>query len=303
MPIYRSRDGGDTKAKNEKIMAECIEMLEDGRQPIAIFVEGNHGMKRSLRPLKKGAARIAFQALEKTNFKRSLKIIPVGVNYSKHSSFRGDLLVNWGDPILVNNYQEVFEANPNKAYIDLTEDIQRSLEPLVVNIPDDEHYQEIEKAWIAKRQKQDSMYDELQNDRKIINKLVEEKNQGMQLETEVQQKQRKTWAMILGFLPFIYGTLNHLPTVLLVRRVVDNYVTDIHFYSSIKLVGGMYLGMLFYIRQTIGVYALTGGNFIIATIYLLSLPFFGIFAYDHYLQYYTDEPEVTSSAELLKNYR
>ena len=106
--------------------------------------------------------------------------------------------------------------------------------------------------------------------------------------------------MIFGFPAFIYGTLNHLPIMLLMRRVTEKFVTDIHFYSSIKLVGGMYIGLLLYILQTAGVYALTGGNFIIATIYFFTLPYFGTFAYDHFLRYYSDDPEVTSSAELLK---
>ena len=90
--------------------------------------------------------------------------------------------------------------------------------------------------------------------------------------------------------------------MLLMRRVVEKYVSDIHFYSSIKLVGGMYLGMIFYVLQTFGVFALSGGNYIIATIYFFSLPFFGTFAYDHFLRYYSDEPDVTSSVDILKKH-
>jgi 1-acyl-sn-glycerol-3-phosphate acyltransferase len=303
IPIYRSRDGGDTKAKNEKVMAECIAMLEDGRQPIAIFVEGNHGMKRSLRPLKKGAARIAFQTLEKTGFNIPVKIIPVGVNYTKHSRFRGNLFVNWGDPILVNTYKEEFEENPGATFAAVTNEINKRLEPLIVNIPDEGFYEEIEKAWIAERQEFDNMQEELQNDRAIIARLIEEKRQGLSLETTLPKRKRSLVHMIFGFPLLIYGTLNHLALMLLMRRVTEKFVTDIHFYSSIKLVGGMYLGMLIYVLQAFGVYAFTGGNFIITTIYLFSLPFFGTFAYDHFHKYYSDEPDVTSAADLLKGYK
>jgi hypothetical protein len=41
----------------------------------------------------------------------------------------------------------------------------------------------------------------------------------------------------------------------------------------------------------------------IATLYFFSLPFFGTFAYDHYLKHYTDEPYTSSAAELLKDYK
>ena len=60
---------------------------------------------------------------------------------------------------------------------------------------------------------------------------------------------------------------------------------------------------MFYILQTFGVYALTGGNFIIATTYFFTLPFFGTFAYDHFLKYYSDEINVTLSGELLREYK
>jgi len=109
--------------------------------------------------------------------------------------------------------------------------------------------------------------------------------------------------MILGFPAFIYGTLNHLPFILMMQRITGKLVTDVHFYGSIKLVGGMYLGLLMYLLQSIGVYALTGGNLILTLIYFVTLPFFGTFAYDHYLKYYTDEPITTSSADLLKGYK
>ena len=302
IPIYRKRDGVDTIAKNEKIMAECIDMLLDGRQPIAIFVEGNHGMQRSLRPLKKGAARIAFQALDKAEFNIPLKIIPVGVNYSKHTRFRGDLLVNWGEPLLANDYQEIYEENPNQAFTRLTNDIQKALEPLIVDIRSQDSYEEIEKAWIAERQKMPNMLDELQNDRQLVNKLTEEKSLGDSLNTLPPKKERSLINMVFGFPFLVYGTLNHLPIMLLTRRILEKYVSDIHFYSSIKLVVGMYLGLIFYLLQAFGVYSLTGGNFIIATIYFFSLPFFGTFAYDHYLKYYTNEPDITASSDLVKEH-
>ena len=304
LPIYRSRDGGDTKAKNEKVMQDCIDMLIDGRQPIAIFVEGNHNLTRSLRPLKKGVARIAFSAMEEANFDLDLKIVPVGVNYSKHTRFRGDLLVNFGEPIHVNDYLENYKENPNKTFNELTNDVQNKLAPLIVNIENTEHYESIEKAWISERKLENNMLNELTRDQQIIARLTAEKNQGKLLETDYPTTRKSNWLeMILGFPAFIYGTLNHLPFILLMQRITGKYVSDIHFYSSIKLVGGMYIGLAFYILQTIGVYALTDGNLIVSLIYFCTLPFFGTFAYDHYVKNYTDDPQTTSSAELLKGFK
>jgi 1-acyl-sn-glycerol-3-phosphate acyltransferase len=303
-PIYRQRDGGDTVKKNEKIIQICIDMLIDGRQPIAIFVEGNHSMFRSLRPLKKGVGRIAFSTLEQSNFNLKLKIIPVGVTYSTHSRFRGDVLVNFGEPILANDYKDVYDENPSKAYVNLNKDISDSLSSLIINIADRENYEEIEKAWISEKVIHDNLVDELHHDQKIIARLSKEKEEGKTLKiVEAKKKKKSIIYMILGFPAFIYGTMNNMPLYFIMSRLIGKVVTDIHFYSSIKVAGGIFIGSIIYIFQAIGVYALTGANIWIAIIYFFSLPFFGIFAYDHYLKYYTDEPTTTSSAELLKDYK
>jgi hypothetical protein len=279
-------------------------MLIDGRQPMAIFVEGNHSMLRLLRPLKKGASRIAFSTLEQSDFKIKLKIIPVGVTYSKHSRIRGDVLINFGEPILVNDYKAVYDESPSKAYVNLNKDISESLSSLIINIADRENYAEIEKAWISEKVTHDNLLDELHNDQKIIARLAKEKEEGKTLKiVEAKKKKKSIIAMIFGFPAFVYGTLNNLPFYFIMSRLIGKVVTDIHFYSSIKAVGGVFIGSILYFLQAVGVYALTGGNHWIALFYFVSLPFFSIFAYDHYLKYYTDEPTTTSSADLLKGYK
>ena len=303
-PVYRQRDGADSHEKNEQIIQDCIDMLKDGRQPLAIFVEGNHSMIRSLRPIKKGVARIAFSALEQSDFTMDLKIIPIGIAYSKHTRARGDLLVNFGEPILMKKYLAMFDENPNKAYLQVTKDINSELTKLIVNIADRENYGEIEKAWISEKITYDNMMDELHNDQHIIARLSKEKQEGKTLEVVPRKKKKKSVLfMILGFPAFIYGTLNNIPIYFIMSRLLGKVVTDIHFYGSMKVAGGAFIGGLIYFLQAIGIYALSGANIWIAVIYFVSLPFFGIFAYDHYLKYYTDEPETTSSADLLKGYK
>lgn len=148
------------------------------------------------------------------------------------------------------------------------------------------------------------MIDELHNDQQIIAQLTKEKQDGKDLKIAKPRKKRKSViSMILGFPAFIYGTLNNMPFYFIMSRLLNKVVTDIHFYGSIKAGGGVIIGSIIYLFQALGVYALTSGNIWIAIIYFVSLPFFGIFAYDHYLKYYTDEPDTTSSADLLKGYK
>jgi hypothetical protein len=279
-------------------------MLIDGRQPISIFAEGNHSMRRSLRAFKKGIGRIAFSTLEQQDFKMTLKIIPIGVTYSKHTRARSNLLVNFGDPIVVNDYIDLYKENPNKAYLALNKELYKQISSMIINISDSANYEEIEKAWISERSSFNNLVEELHNDQKIIARLIKEKEAGKTLEIKPKPKKKKSvigW--ILGFPAFIYGALNHLPLLFLMERILSKIVTDIHFYSSIKIAGGVFLGGFLYILQAWGVYSLTNGNLWITITYFVSLPFFGIFALDYYLKYYSNEPTMSSSADLLKGYK
>jgi len=299
-PVYRQRDGGDTVKRNEGVIQDCIDILSDGRQPISIFIEGNHSMQRSLRSFKKGAVRIAFSALEQMEFKKELKIIPIGINYSKHTRCRSNVLLNFGEPLIVNDYKDLYDENPNKAFVAITNELSNRIKDLIINIEDKENYEEIEKAWISEKKYLPSLVDELHNDQKIIARLTDEKAQGKLLNTDYTKRKKSLIGWILGFPAFVYGLLNHLPFLFLMNRILGKIVTDLHFYGSIKIAGGVFIGVFLYILQTLGVYSLTGGNLLIAGIYFVSLPFFGIFANDYYLKYYSDDPETTSSAELLK---
>jgi len=303
-PIYRLIDGAALLSKNDQIIQNCIDMLIDGRQPLAIFVEGNHNMLRSLRGIKKGVGRIAFSALEQSDFKMNLKIIPIGINYSKHTKFRSDLLVNYGEPIMAKDYLNTYHENPNKAYTQLSKEISVRIKQLITNIESADNYAAIEKTWINERKINDNMLEELHHDKELIGRIAKDIEEGNAPKLMPAEKDRKSiLSMIIGFPAFVYGTLNHLPMYFIISRIIGKVVTDIHFYGSIKLVGGMYIGTFMYAMQAMAVYALSGGNIFIALIYFVSLPFFGTFAYDHFLKYYTDEPHTSSSAELLKNYK
>ena len=303
LPIYRMRDGVDNLSKNDQIIQDCIDMLKEGRQPLAIFVEGNHSLLRSLRPLKKGVGRIAFSALEQTGFTMKLKIVPIGITYSRHTRFHSDLLVNFGEPILVNDFLDTYHQNPNKAYVQLNKRISAGLKGLIIDIADRENYEVIEKAWISQRELKDNMLAELHHDQKIIARLTAEVQAGKTPEIKEIKKEGPLLKKIIGAPFFIYGMLNHLPIYYIMRTIIGKVVTDIHFYGSIKLVGSMYLGPLVYLMQSYLIYLIPGSNIWFAGLYFFSLPFFGNFANDYHQKYFSDDPYTTLSADLLKGYK
>lgn len=137
LPIYRQLDGQDTKGKNAKVFDKCTKILSYGRN-LLIFGEGFTDDKfvRRLKPVKKGAARIGFQTLEKMDWKKNVYIAAIGCNYSNPNQMRSDLLISYSDKICLNDYREEFLKNPNKAISDVTKRIEELMQEQITYVQD-----------------------------------------------------------------------------------------------------------------------------------------------------------------------
>lgn len=139
MPVYRIRDGYENLGKNEEVFDRCTEILRTGHS-LCMFPEGNHGDKRYFRPLKKGLARIAFEAEDQCDFKLGLKIVPCGIDYSNYENVRGRLTVSYADPITITDLKEVYRTDPQKALKELNNRIRIHIEPHMIEIPWEDIY-------------------------------------------------------------------------------------------------------------------------------------------------------------------
>jgi len=137
LPIYRQQDGDDTKNKNEEVFKTCAKILSFGRN-ILIFGEGftDDVFIRRLKPVKKGAARIGFIALEHTNWKKKIYLAAVGCNYTDPNFMRSDILISTSDKICLNDYRSAFEENPNKVITDLTKLIEQKMHDQITHVED-----------------------------------------------------------------------------------------------------------------------------------------------------------------------
>jgi 1-acyl-sn-glycerol-3-phosphate acyltransferase len=139
MPVYRIRDGYESLSKNQEVFNRCTEILRTGHS-LCMFPEGNHNDKRFFRPLKKGLARIAFEAENQCEFKLGLKIIPTGIDYSNYENVRGRLTVSYGDPISIADLKDLYLSDPQKAMRELNERIRIHIEPHMIEIPWEDIY-------------------------------------------------------------------------------------------------------------------------------------------------------------------
>ena len=135
LPVYRIRDGWHTISNNNSIFTTCSRLLSKGKT-VALFPEGNHNMKRTVRKLSKGFIRIVFETLEKYP-QSNLKIVPIGLNFEKADAFADSVSIYFGKPI----DRHIYELNDkNLGATVLKEEVSKALKKLTTHIPE-ENYQ------------------------------------------------------------------------------------------------------------------------------------------------------------------
>jgi 1-acyl-sn-glycerol-3-phosphate acyltransferase len=140
IPIQRKHDTNKQKYDNSQIFQRCFDHLKK-QGTILIFPEGTSIRKRQLQELKTGTARIVLGAEAQNNFQLDSKILTIGLNYSKPESFRSEVFINFDEPIIVKDYQKLYEQDPENAVKKLTEDIRLRLEAHTIHTySEDEDY-------------------------------------------------------------------------------------------------------------------------------------------------------------------
>ncbi|MBI3988094.1 MAG: 1-acyl-sn-glycerol-3-phosphate acyltransferase [candidate division NC10 bacterium] len=311
LPIYRHQDDPRQMAKNRETFRACTAILSKGGA-IGIFPEGFSHADPMVKRLKTGVAHIALETEAQHQGKPGIVIVPAGLNFEHRSTFRSRVFVNFGRPIGAWTYGETFQHDPRSAINQLTADVQRSLEKLVVHIP--------EAAMVKLVQDLEGLYkgellqaygDQGFSALELSQKLVEGVRYYSQahpmivaqMSKAIARYQRKLHRLgvkdvrlkerisrqdlplnllkflglgLLGFLPALYGTLNnYLPYKLTgIMRWLFTGRTEAR--ASVTLAAGALFFPLFYAIQTFLIGTSLGTW--PAVLYLLSLPVTGFFA-------------------------
>ena len=133
IPIYRKHENPELVEKNEEIFRECYRLLAN-KGAILIFPEGLSKKDRRLHKIKTGTARIALGAEAENNFKLGVVLIPVGLNYSDVGIFRSELFINFGKPIDISQFFEMYCRDEHEAVRTLTEHIRERLEKHTITV-------------------------------------------------------------------------------------------------------------------------------------------------------------------------
>ena len=143
LPVYRQHDGKKALKKNDAIFDQSVDYLEQNGR-FCLFPEAIHNPHRNLRALKKGIPRIAFMALDKSDNKLDIQIIPTGIYYEDKNSSDSYLQIQYGKQIAAKDYIEQIKENEQKAMSQLSIDMAPHIKSLIIDIKENEDYYLVE---------------------------------------------------------------------------------------------------------------------------------------------------------------
>ena len=262
IPIYRMKDKGIQGVKNNFSTLDIVYEHLKKKHTILILAEGRTIHEKRLRPIQKGAARMALGAIEKYPA-LDVQIVPLGVNYDDVLSFRSFVMLDIGQPIDVKTYLQNNQLHPAKTIKKITVDLANRLEERVVQIeqPSDEGlverllelYQpqhlsmlpiQIADRYPLEQQMQLAAkvnkmpVDEKEALQKRVASYFETLDKFQLTDAALQLSKKATFAdqllLLAGYVPYLLGRiLNFLP-LYFGKWWADNRVKEVVFYASIK---------------------------------------------------------------------
>lgn len=145
LPVYRRQDDAALMTNNDRTFDAAIAALHAG-EAIQIYPEGQSHSGPSLTPLRTGAARIALRAEADAEWKLGLRVLPLGLTYTRKPFFRGRAIAVVGDAFAIADLRGRYEIEPQEAVRELTAEITRRLEAVTLNLSRSEDMELIDSA-------------------------------------------------------------------------------------------------------------------------------------------------------------
>ena len=238
VPVYRIRDGFGSIQGNKSSFSFCESVLQK-QGKILLFPEGNHSLKRQVRPLSKGFTRIVAGALMQDP-EMDLKILPIGLNFQAHQKSGTKVLLEVGEPIAAKEYMGQEKA--------LVRKVQKELQKLTLHLPEDNY----ENALIKLLRTDTDLTTSRTDSESTTSKPV-----GRQKKAHPKWKNRLFKAM-------------HLP-LWLVWAWIKPKIKDTVFYGTIKFCLGLVATPIYYLLVFILIYSFASLNTAIVCILLMLL--------------------------------
>lgn len=270
IPIFRQQDRtGDIKENNRKTFQYCIDKLENSGA-VLIFPEGVSEPIHHCFNLKKGVARLAFEAEEQNDFKLKLHVVPVAINYENHFIAGKKVFVSFLRPILMSEYRNVFNDSKSRAQSVFLKRLQGELRANLIHISGD--YTRF------KRRYWKGIVLQSRNDMEMI-AAVKSIPQEKGLNTDgynwkrdkyKYNRPRSSFAKIFSFLISLPGFIIFSPTILITKLLVLK-VKDAAFYLSVVCLSWLLVGLIQLTIITFYLWSISELEFFIASMLVVQL--------------------------------
>jgi len=304
IPMYRMKDIGIKGVRNNFSSLDIVYDYLKKNTTILILAEGTTVHEKRLRPIRKGAARMALGAVEKYP-DLEVQIVPLGVNYTDVLSFRSTVMLDVGAPMEVNTYLNDTQRHRAKTINLITKDLKERLGQSVIHIADTEDDEMADQALeLSRNEARQPVFPIQVDNRQSLNHEMKIANHINQLDQEKKNTLKKTLAtyfsqlqtnqindltikdnrvnsfsdyllFIVGYPPYVLGyLLNFLPLFFGVWWS-ENKVSEIEFVAPIKASFSLAAYLLYMICL------LLVGFFIwhkLFWAFILALPILGIYA-------------------------
>jgi glycerol-3-phosphate O-acyltransferase / dihydroxyacetone phosphate acyltransferase len=296
IPIYRLQEGVENLHRNEETFAQCYGVLQN-KGIILIFSEGICIQEKRLRPLKKGTARLAFGAEMVHNFSLNLQVVPVGINYTQPAKFRQESMISIGSPMAINKFKQIYLTQPARAMLAFNHELTSALQEQIIIIPEKKQEEILEKILARERANSKDFTDNtwlvlsknwLEHEKKIVEEYLSHPKINTEPPIAISptgktkiisalknQPNSNLIFLVLGFPVYITGFLLNIFPLWLAQLITRSKVRYIEFYSSVLMVIGLVLYLIYLLGLTILGFTY---SFIIGILIFIMVPFLGYWA-------------------------
>ncbi|MEL6720585.1 MAG: 1-acyl-sn-glycerol-3-phosphate acyltransferase [Bacteroidota bacterium] len=278
IPIYRSTNADFKDLKKNVGLMDIIGHKLNENVTLMILVEGSASIKKGLRPIQKGIARLAFDAYEKYD-RDDLEIIPVGANFDYPTQFRLTPMINLGEPILIKDYISNYNENKSKTIRQLMLDVQAGMRKNIIHVEQDEDEELIEQQLLLYRNSQQfgtfpilkRTSERLATEVEIaerVNQMEEQEKNKLKGQTKnyfsslekwsikddamfIQQKWWRLPILVLGFPTAFIGRIFNLLPIKMAEIIARNNVKKIQYYIPVAWAISNF-GYIFYLGLLLG---------------------------------------------------
>lgn len=302
VPVYRREEHGE-EVDNSKAFEKLYEVIEAGNC-IGVFPEGVSHVESELARIKTGTARIALEVAARG--RTTVRLVPCGLNYIHRHRFRSQVLLEFGEPIVVGeDWAAAFREDARGTVQKLTDLLAEALRGVTLNAPD---WQTLRFAQTARRLYKPSSVElapreYIELNRRFVERYLELAGdpdlEAFRREVEDYQSKldllglrdhqlrrpislstlaRKLLVrgvMILLLLPLaVPGALLHLPVAWIAATVGKRFSYEMDDVATLKVVATLVLLPLLYIAIATWIGLEFGAFWAVVTVVLLSISFF-----------------------------